>query len=165
MTSEYTINKSMSNSLKKSPGRPKQKIYLYDSEGKFIKKYESTTEFLKENFPDDKGKRPIKNTRRWKLYNYDVLPNGNFFASYKIGREKLNQYEAIVNSKYCVNLTRTEKVVEAYNMLDEKIAEFKNAYIANLITGRPSSSIIRDCREKKGNKVLQKEIYFKYKEE
>ena len=40
-------------------GRPKQKVYQYDSKGKYIKTWECKRDVIREYYPNDKGIRPL----------------------------------------------------------------------------------------------------------
>lgn len=153
----------------KQPGRgyaglEKQPLYLYNSDGSFNRKYESKAEFLKDYFPKDKSKRPIldKNRSKRALYDYDLLYDNKFISSYKIGRERLRKYEAIVNCIYC-HKEKSDKPIIAYNKLNEKVASFKNLRLASKFTGVNSSTIHNQCNNAKGIVINTKiGLRFKY---
>lgn len=144
-------------------GREKINLYHYDSDGKFLKTWDSQQELRNEYFPNESGKRPLINNKRWKLFQYDVLPDGTFYCLERLGREKIKKYERIFNSKYCVSYdTKSkEKAVEVYNLCHEKIGEFKSAYLAHLLLNIPLSTITKSADSGKGQS--KNDLYFKYK--
>ncbi len=142
-------------------GKEKQKLYLYNKDGKYLKTYESQSDFRNEYFPEDKNKRPLFDSKRWKHFKYDVLPDGCYYSNYRIGRDNLLKFERISNSKYCFNNAKHDKAVEVFNLLHEKIGEFKSIHLAHLLTGENKSNIYRDCNKCKGEP--KSEYYFKYK--
>lgn len=149
----------------KNPGRgyaghEKVKLYHYDNNGKFIKEFNCVSDLRKEYFFKDTGKRPLFNNKKWKLFNYDVLPDNTYYSNYRIGREKLLKLEKIANSLYCVNNCTDNIPVKMYNLLNEEIATFKNAYIASLATNVAQSTVYYDCNKGKG--MPKGEFYFKY---
>lgn len=153
----------------KQPGRgyaglEKQPLYLYNSDGSFNKEYESKAEFLKEYYPKDKSKRPVLDKSRSKraLYNYDLLYDNKFISSFRIGRENLRKYEAIVTCQYC-HKEKTDKTIIAFNRLNEKIATFKNLRLASKFTGVDSATIHNQCNNGKSIKINTKTgLRFKY---
>lgn len=154
----------MATRINKTPGREyagkeKVKLYHYDKNGKFLKEYESQAELRNKYYSNIKGKRPLFRTKRSE-YNYDILPDGSFYSTYRIGRDKLLQYEKIINSKFVDTLHRDDKIVIVYNILGLEIARFKNMQIASLMTNIRVSHIYKDCIHGK-NKQL-KELTFKY---
>jgi len=149
----------------KNPGRgyggqEKIKLYHYDSNGKFIKEFDCMSDLRKEYFSQDIGKRPLCRSKRWQLFNYDILPDNTYYSNYRIGRDKLLKLERVVNSSYCVNNTTDNTIVKMYNLLNEEVATFKNIHIASLATKIPQSTIYYSCNEGKG--MPKEEIYFKY---
>ncbi len=142
-------------------GREKQKLFLYDKNGKYLKSYESQQDLRNEYFPSEENKRPLFNSKKWKHFKYDVLPDGCFYSNYRIGRENLLKFERISNSKYCFNNAKHDKPVEVFNLLHEKIGEFKSSYFAHLLTGETLVTIYRDCKTGKGEP--KSHYYFKYK--
>lgn len=144
-------------------GKEKMKLYQYSSEGKFLKTWDSTQELRNEYFIKDIGKRPLFGSKKWNKFKYDVLPDNTFYCDYRIGRDKLLAFEKISNSKLCFNTTKNNKEVEMYNLINEKIANFKNMFVASIITKEPLANIFRACNN--GKQQTQKDYYFKYKNE
>ena len=142
-------------------GREKQRLFLYDSNGKYLRQYNSHSELRNDYFPNEENKRPLFNSKKWKHFKYDVLEDGCFYSNYRIGRENLLKFERITNSKFCFNNAKHDKPVEVFNLMHEKIGEFKSLYFAHLLTGEPLSNIHRDCKNCKGQP--KSDYYFKYK--
>ena len=153
----------------KQPGRgysghEKQKLYLYNADGAFNKEYESKASFLRDCFPNDKSKRPLfreQNGFRSKN-NYEKLFNGNFIASWKIGRENIRKFETIANCPFCQKQNK-DKVIIVYNMLNEEIAKFKNLDTATRLSGIDRCTIHSQCNRSKNVKIITKTgLRFKY---
>lgn len=149
----------------KNPGRgyaghEKIKLYHYDNNGKFLKEFESISDLRKKYFNKELGKRPLCRSKRWELFNYDVLPDNTYYSNYRIGREKLLKLERVVNSPYCFNQATDKIEVEMYNLLNEKIALFKNIHIASLVTKLSKTTIYHSCNE--GKNMPKGDLYFKY---
>ena len=64
--------------------------------------------------------------------SYFKTPANTFVANYRIGKDKLLKQERINNCPFCNYKGQVqEKPFEVFNLKGEKIAEFKNAFIAS----------------------------------
>lgn len=111
-------------------GRPKQEVFQYDADGKYIRKYNSQSEVREKYFSDDLGKRPLFNV----VTPYQEMPDGTYIAPYRIGRDKLREAIRLYNCPYCKKHV-AHRPVYVYNLIGEKIAEFSNIRVASLMTG------------------------------
>ncbi len=144
-------------------GRPKVKCYEYNPDGMYLQEYESIAEVRDKYFPEDKGIRPLFKTG---TKDYFKLDNGNFIANYKIGKENLRRLERVRNCVYCNNNGNIkDKQIEVFNLKGEKIAEFKNVYIASRICNIPHSTLSQRLNPKnnKRNKVNKDNLEFRFK--
>jgi hypothetical protein len=148
----------------KNPGRgyaglEKIKLYHYDNDGKFLREFESQRELINVYYPNIKGKKPLFRTKR-SQYGYDILPDNTFYSNYRVGRNKLLQYEKIINSPFVGFEPTNNKKVIVYDILGEEIAKFKNAYICSKILNIAYGTVFRDCENGKSKKL--KDLTFKY---
>jgi hypothetical protein len=159
---ESKIKNEIQWEIKIRRGKNPIRLFHYDENFKFIKKYESCNEFRKEYFPNDIGTRPLfpKGSKRTK-YKYQKLPDGTYISTYRIGREKIIHLERIINSPFCFTKSTNSKMIGIYNLLDEEIAVVKDIHIASLLTGKLTSSIYLSLNNE--NRIQCHEIYFKYK--
>jgi len=141
-------------------GRPKQQVFVYNTEGKFIKAYESVSEFNKTYYPNDIGKRPL-------VVNSDGIKqfNDNLVACYtRIGRDRIVSIIRKSNSIFCKDFSKfNNRKVEALNLKNETIATFKNLRIAAEITKLPVSTIYKQVELSKGS-TPKTELIFRYKQ-
>jgi hypothetical protein len=144
-------------------GLEKINLYQYSSEGKYLKCFNSCSELRAVYYSDIAGKFPLMRGKRWELFEYEQLPDGTFYSTYRLGKKNLLRCERIFKSKFCVNTSSSDKEVEVFNLNHEKIGEFKNKYIADLLTGISHNKISHDINRGKG--IPKEEIYFKYKTE
>ena len=113
-------------------GRPMIKCFEYNSNLEYVREYESVQSVRDVYFPNDIGNRPLFHKQK----DYFKSKDGNFIANYRIGREALRKAERVRNCKFCkTNGNIKEKEVEVFNLLGIKVAEFKSAHIASLMTG------------------------------
>jgi hypothetical protein len=159
---ESKIKNEIQWEIKIRRGKNPIRLFHYDENLKFIKKYESCNEFRKEYFPNDIGIRPLfpKGSKRTK-YKYQKLHDGTYISTYRIGREKIKYFERIINSPFCFNKSPNSKMIGIYNLLDEEIAVVKGIHIASLLTGKSISTIFASVNNE--NRTQCHEIYFKYK--
>jgi hypothetical protein len=105
-------------------GRIKQKVHEYDLTGKFIRSYESISDYRKLYYPTDSkdSKRPIFNhvefNEKYNIYDHTII-----FLN-RPGKKLIQLIVAVHNSKYCN--TVKSKPVEVLNLKNEVIAEFAN---------------------------------------
>jgi len=122
-------------------GRESKEVYLYDTDGKYLRKFVSISEFartfqLDENlFSNQRG-----------IYAPDVFEfeDGRVAALYRIGKIGINKYRQYKNSPYTkayrgrrVSESKVERLkkVYVYNLDGELIAEFKSAFFACKLMG------------------------------
>lgn len=137
-------------------GRPKIKIHQYDKDGKKIKMWEHMQALKNHYFKGAKYPMFVRNDV------YHELPDGTYACKEAIGRDKLMKVIKINNSQFIDKERSTDKKVEVYNLLNEKIAEFKNIRIAVKMTGISQATIHHQVNNGK-NKGLHNDFLFKYK--
>lgn len=145
-------------------GWEKQKVYLYANDGKYLRQYNSRSEFLKDYFPDDIGKRPLFVSERVNdrpSFGYELLPDNTFICKSRLGKEFLRKHEYIVNSIFCNNI-KNSKPVECFNLAGEKIAEFLNTRVLENLTKISRHRVYHSCSTNH-KKVTKNELLFKYK--
>lgn len=152
-------------------GRAPIKVYQYDANGKYMKEWACTNDVRRAYYPDDKGRRPLFEESRapykgkpYPKKEYHNLPDGTFVSKYRIGRDRIIQLERIANSPYCYQDNSKSKVVEVYNMEGKKIANFRNATLASMLTGIDVATINSQCNQGKGKKYTKSGLLFKYKQ-
>ena len=144
-------------------GKPKIKCYEYDSNYKYLGEYESVQEVRNKYFSNDLGKRKLFESGKDDYYKLD---NGNFIANYRVGGYNLSKLERIKDCVYCsTNKNIENKEIEVFNLKGEKIAEFKNVYIASRICNIPHSTLSQRLNPKnnKRNKVNKDNLDFRFK--
>lgn len=144
-------------------GKPKIKCYEYDSNYKYLGEYESVQEVRNKYFSNDLGKRKLFESGKNDYYKLD---NGNFIANYRIGRHNLLKLERIKNCVYCsTNKNIKNKEIEVFNLKGEKIAEFKNLYIACEMLKIPMNTLWNrlNVTSNLRNKLNKDNLEFKYK--
>ena len=106
-------------------GRLKQKVYEYSTLGKYIRDYESISEYRDIYFSQDIGKRPIfqHNELGIDYHIFDEI----IILKERPGREIIKLLYFIHNSKYCN--TGVDRPVQVFNLKNELIAEFKNTVL------------------------------------
>ena len=141
-------------------GRKPIKCYEYDPDGKYLREFESYQHVRNTYFPEDTGKRPLFKSKK----DYLKLSNGNFIANYRIGQSNLKKLERIRTCKYCsTNKNINNTAVEVFNLKGEKIAEFKNFYIASLMTGIDKTVLWSRLNSKSTITPNRDNLEFKYK--
>lgn len=150
-------------------GRPKNKVYHYTEDGKFIKTFECENDVRKEYYSKDRGQRPLFIRRSGtgvgnKVYYYNdttiTLPDGTIASKERIGRDGVFNYIKKSNSSY-VGIADTERVINVSNLDGKVIATFKGLYVASLMTGIPKGTIHHQIN--KGTKSSQSDLIFRYK--
>lgn len=127
-------------------GRPKSKVYLYDTDGKYLREYESISLFCREfQFSEN-----LFSNYAGEVYEFE---DGRVGALYKIGREGILKYRRYKSSEYTKEyrgrkiaesvLTKNgkNKEVAVYNLDGELIATFKNSYFAKKLMNIDSNTI------------------------
>lgn len=116
-------------------GHPKQEVYLYDTDGKYLRSFESISQFARTYQLEDN----IFSNRKVDVYEFE---DGRIAALYRIGREGIKKYRQYKSSPYTVNspgrkiaetkLNKADKnkIITVTNLDGETIAEFKNSYFA-----------------------------------
>jgi len=117
-------------------GREKTKMYQYNSNGKYLRSYESQSEVRQKYFSKDIGKRPLL----LEGYRYGLLPDNTYISNYRIGRDKLLKQEKIRNCPFCHKDKRSRKF-SVYNLIGEKIAEFSSQLVATKLLNIPQTTI------------------------
>ena len=147
--------------------RPKNKVYHYTPEGKYLKTFESESELRREYYSTDNGNRPIFNRvarNKGKIYHYNnvtaVLPDGSIVSRERIGRTGVLDYIRKRESPY-TNISKEEPLIEVINLDNSIIAMFKGAYIASKMTGIHQSTIHHQVT--RGNKTSHSGLIFRYK--
>jgi len=106
-------------------GRVKQKVYEYTKTGKYVRDYESISEYREIYFSKDQGKRPIFTHTELGM-DYNVIDE-IIILKERPGRETIKLLYFIHNSKYCN--TGIDRPVQVFNLKNELIAEFKNTVL------------------------------------
>ena len=158
-------------------GRQKLKIRVYNNQGYFIEEYSSQTECLFKYFPKDIGKRPLlfHTVKIFSLYHnkeliirYGTIDNEYYFFDQAVYREDVVYIHKIAISKYCKH-NEKEKIIEVYNIQNEKIAEFKSLRLLTKLMPHINQSLIsRELNKKNKNikrhKGFEEDLFFKYKD-
>ena len=144
-------------------GRPKQQVFVYNTDGKFIKAYESRSEFNRIYYPNDSGKRPLVVNK----YGFKLFTNSNeeLVACYtRIGRDKLVRLIKESKSIFCKDFSKfNNRKVKLLNLKGEVIADFKNLRIAAELTKVPLSTIYGQLESPEIDSP-HIDLIFKYKE-
>jgi hypothetical protein len=162
---------------KKKPGRVPIGIRVYNNKGTFIEKFESMSAFRKQYFPEDVGIRPIFTKKRTIFSNYKgkeialkygVINNEYYVFTETIYRDDVRHLHAVENSPFCVNSKSSDKIVEIYNINNEKIGEVISQNILTKLLPNVSQHKISTQLSSSGLKVkrtpgLGEELIFKYK--
>jgi len=126
-------------------GRPKQEIYLYDSDGKYLRKFESSSEFCRTFQFDDNLFSRLDG-----VFEFEDL---RVAATYRIGREGIEAWrrykKSVYTKKYVgrkiaetvLNNNKIGNPLELINLDGEVIATFKNFYFAKKLLKMTDSSV------------------------
>ena len=124
-------------------GRDRIEAFEYDSSAsnryRFIQKFNSLSEVKSKYYSDVIGNYPLFRNND----EYHVLPNGNILTKDRTGRKGIARILAFERSPY-VNMRINkfdDKKVECFNLLGEKMCEFKNVSVASKVTGMSISLI------------------------
>tara|TARA_R110000744_G_scaffold344063_3_gene449310 strand:+ start:92 stop:529 length:438 start_codon:yes stop_codon:yes gene_type:complete len=112
-------------------GRPKQKVYQYDSKGKYIKTWDCKRDVIREYYPNDKGLRPLLSRNPTETLKRD----STVISLSKIGRIGTLEFLKRKNNPYVDRSAGggavSDKGVEVYNLDNDMIASFKDWDIAS----------------------------------
>jgi hypothetical protein len=137
-------------------GRPKQRIYQYDIDGKFIQMYNSISEVKLKYF--NNTQYPIFQSNK----EYEFLEDSYFFKE-KVGREKVRETHAIENSRF-ISKKKLIKAfpIEVYNLKGELLATFTSEFAMTVLTNISRGTVWnqlnnnrKECR-KKGGLIFKK---------
>ena len=134
-------------------GRPKQNVFQYDTNGKFIKSYECINDARKRYYFNDKGKRPMFTEK-----DYHVLPDNTYLVTERIGRDAIKLL--VKKSKSEFIKINEEKTIKLFNLDNREIARFASISIAHKLTNIPISTIFHQVNDGKG--FTKTDLIFKY---
>lgn len=149
-------------------GRASKKVYEYDFEGKYVRKYESISEFRQRHYTEDKGKRPLF-IKQIEGIEYHITPQDTIAFTERVIREKTLFILKAHTSKLCnlSNTKQSKQPIEMLNLKNEVIAEFASLRLAEiLLNGNFSRGTIYsqlNSREDKSVKGIVNDYYFRYK--
>lgn len=126
-------------------GLPKKKVYLYDQNRKYIRNYDSISDFARDNNLDEnifsnRG-RTIEDVLQFKNLDDELYTA----ALYKIGRDGIIKYERYIKSEYTKiyrgrliseNILKKKNEngkINVYNLDNELIMSFKNLYFCKKV--------------------------------
>ena len=138
-------------------GKEKKSIYQYSEDGKFLQQYESQTEVL------NKYKMTKGNLFGQGKYakNYRKLNDNTYISPERLGRDKIRLIVRIDNCPFCNIQYKNSKKVEVYNLLGEKIAEFKNPTVLEKLTGKDTTTTLH--RATRHSETTKDNLIYKYK--
>ena len=139
-------------------GKPRLKIYQYDSDFKYMRAYDTQTEVFDKYY--GKG---IKG-RLFTNEHYKALPDGTYVSTYRIGRKGLEYWTRVYTSVYCTKY-KGDKPFSAYNFLGEKVATFSNVRVFAQMTSIPYDTVVTQLhRYRKGlrQSTAQNGLTYKY---
>ena len=131
-------------------GRPKQKVYQYDSSGKYIKTWECKRDVVKAYYPNDKGMRPLLKRNETELLKKD----NTVISLNKIGRAGTLEFLKRKNNPYVDRPAGggavSGRVLDIYNLDNEKIASFKDWDIASKMLKISKGSLFSKLKSSAG---------------
>lgn len=147
-------------------GRPRNKVYHYTQDGRFIKMFDCENDVKREYYPNTN--RPLfvrqSSNRDGKVYHYNYetiqLPDDTIISKIRIGREGVRNFIKKSKSSF-TNISDNEKVIEVYNLDNKVIATFKGLHVASKITNISASTIHHQVT--RNSKHTQSDLIFKYK--
>jgi len=149
-------------------GRASKKVYEYDFEGKYLRKYESISEFRQKYYSEIKGKMPLF-TKQIEGCQYQITHDTIAYTE-RVIREKTLFILKVHNSKLCnlSNTKQSKQPVEMLNLKNEVIAEFASARVAELLLKYSFSKATiysqLTGRVHEGTKGIMNDYYFRYKQ-
>lgn len=147
-------------------GRPKNKVYHYTEDGKFIKVFNCENDVKREYYPNTN--RPLfvrqssnKDGKKY-YYNYETIQllDNTIISKIRIGREGVRDFIKKSKSPF-TNIQDNERIIEAYNLDNKVIATFKGLHVASKMTNIPASTIHHQVT--RNSKHTQSDLIFRYK--
>lgn len=134
-------------------GKPKQKIYQYTEEGKFVKSYSSQTEVKIKYF----------NNPQYPLFvniDYEII-NFDYFFKEKVGRNYVKKLHKMLNSIY-VPKKKLNKVqpFQVFNLKGDLLATFESDFAFAVLCGLSLSTANAQIK-KEDQKTPHGELIFK----
>lgn len=157
-------------------GRKPIGVFVYDTQGKYICKFDNMTVFRSVYYPSDEFKRPLFRKKELGLAYELVQEAGVIAYQERVGRDITKQLLAIVNSEYCKDedYLDSKRPVQVLNLKNEVIAEFKTVRLltkmmphihANNISRHLTANTREEGRKNKRRRFTSIELFFKYKDE
>ena len=122
-------------------GLEAKKVYLYDDNGKYLRDFESISEFARTfNFPDN-----ILSNRGRSIEDTFEFEDGRVASLNRIGRKGVFKYKEYKNSPYVGRGKKIAKSkdkgfkVEIYDLDGDKMAEFESVFHAISLTSLTKS--------------------------
>lgn len=134
-------------------GKPRLKIYQYDSKGKYLREYESQSDVFNKYFDGKKGDL-------FHNKEYRELPDGTYVSNYRIGRKGIQYWKRIYECPYCITYS-TDKPFSVYNHLGKKIATFSSIRLFTELTGIDASTVTVSLN-RGGKSTAHNGLYYKY---
>lgn len=133
-----------------------KKVHLYDEDGKYLRTFESISEFARTyNYPDN-----ILSDRGRNVDDVFEFEDGRIASLERIGRKGVKKYKEYKNSPYVgrakeISKSKAiDKKVVFYDLDGDKIAEFQSIFHATILTNVSNSSFYaKSAREKGGFKT------------
>lgn len=146
-------------------GRAKIKVFEYDLEGKYLRKWDSENDFRNNYYSSDLGKRPIFE-KEVNGFKYHITYNDTIALRERPGRDFIKFIIRVDKSKFCNmrNNESSEKPIRMFNLKNELIAEFSSLRLCELLLNIPRATIVSQLsRGLKKTKGLTGDYYFEYK--
>jgi len=155
-------------------GKKPIEVFVYNTDGSYICKFDNMAEFRKVYYPNDIGKRPLFNNKELGI-KYHYIPECEVIVyPERVGRDTTKQLLAIHNSEYCKQEDNFEdrKPVQVFNLKNELIAEFKTLRLLTKMMPHISHSVVarklvfdenHEDRVYKAKKFTSLGLFFKYK--
>lgn len=145
-------------------GRRPIKVYTYTLKGKYLNTYESVQEYRKIYYPEDVSKRPCF-VKKVKNIPYEISGDKISFQE-RPGKDMIRFIVAVDSSEYCKGSDETDnRVIEVYNHLGVKMAEFRNQrLLTKMMPHISQGTLSRQLNSSKKVSLKVIGLYFKYKE-
>lgn len=143
-------------------GRPKQKRYQYDRNGRFIREFESESDCRREYYSNITGKYPMFNRNGVKFdREYHILPDDTFLFKERVGRVGVRDLKRRLDSKEFLNINFKEPRIKCLNLDNKVVATFANINIAHKMTNIPIGTIWHSLKARQTNSS-SRNLIFKY---